>query len=46
MMDLADAMQIVLDLARKKELMTDLEKEACNIVEDFVVNELGDCYNL
>jgi len=40
-MDLVDAIEIVLELARKVAT-TKEDKEACNILEDFAVNELGD----
>jgi hypothetical protein len=39
--DLVDAIELVLKLARKSPLTSE-ETEACNILEDFAVNELGD----
>lgn len=48
-MDLADAIQIVLDLARQNiiDIKYDADahaaqKYACDILEDFAVNQLGD----
>jgi hypothetical protein len=48
-MDIADAFQIVLDLARQniideRELPEEHARqvEACNIIEDLAVNEYGD----
>lgn len=40
-MDIADALQIVIDLARKNAT-TDKEKTACDVVEDMAVNQFGD----
>lgn len=41
MMDLIEAIEIVLALARKQATTID-EIEACDTVEDFAVNQLGD----
>lgn len=49
-MDIADAFQIVLDLARQNirdnkepaEGEYEQQTKACNMVEDYVVNQLGD----
>jgi len=41
MTDLADAMTVVLELARSVAT-SQAQKDACDIVEDFIVNQLGD----
>ena len=40
-MTLEDAIEIVMAMARKMA-ETDEEINACNVVEDFIVNNLGD----
>ena len=42
MMDVADALQIVIDLAKSVPSLSEREQEAINIVEDLAVNEYGD----
>lgn len=40
-MDLVDAIEIVLALARS-QAVSEEQQEACNLLEDYAVNELGD----